>query len=85
MDRERMMTEAWSVTQEILSLAELNSKTKQNRDGVEMVQRRAARFVLNCCERTASVTEMSKQLDWETLELRRNRVRLTLLHKMHCN
>ena len=39
MDRERMMTEAWSVTQEILSLAELNSKTKQNRDGVEMVQR----------------------------------------------
>ena len=85
MDRERMMTEAWSVTQEILSLAELNSNTKQNRDGVEMVQRRAARFVLNCYERTTSVTKMLKQLDWETFELRRKRARLTMLHKMHCN
>ena len=37
--------------------------TKQNKDRVEMVQRRAARYVLNCYERTASVTEMLKQLD----------------------
>ena len=28
---------------------------------------------------------MLKQLDWETLELRRKRARLTMLHKMHCN
>ena len=28
MDRERRMTEAWSVRQEILSLAELNSNYK---------------------------------------------------------
>ena len=46
MDRERRMTEAWSIRQEILSLAELNSNTKQNRNRVEMVQRRAARYVL---------------------------------------
>ena len=51
MDRERRMTEAWSIRQEILSLAELNSNTKQNRNRVEMVQRRAARYVLNYYER----------------------------------
>ena len=28
---------------------------------------------------------MLKQLDWETLELRRKRARLIMLHKMHCN
>ena len=32
-----------------------------------MVQRRAAHYVLNCYERSTSVTEMLKQLDWETL------------------
>ena len=82
------MTEAWSIRQEILSLAELNSNTKQNRNRVEMVQRRAARYaryVLNYYERCATFTEMLKQLDWETLELRRKRARLTMLHKMHCN
>ena len=78
------MTEAWSIRQEILSLAELNSNTKQNRNRVEMVQRRAARYVLNYYERCATFTEMLKQLDWETLELRRKRAR-TMLHKMHCN
>ena len=31
--------------------------TKHNRDRIEMVQRRAARYVLNCYERFASVTE----------------------------
>ena len=66
MDRERRMTEAWSIRQEILSLAELNLNTKQNRNRVEMVQRRAARYVLNYCKRCATFTEMLKQLDWET-------------------
>ena len=59
--------------------------TKQNRDRVEIVQRRAARYVLNCYERSASVTEMLKQLGWETLGLRRKKARLKMLHKMHCN
>ena len=59
--------------------------TKHNRDTIEMVQRRAARYVLNCYERFASVTEMLKQLDWETLELRRRKARLIMLYKMHCN
>ena len=54
--------------------------TKQNRDRIEMVQRRAARYVLNCYERSASVTEMLKQLDWETLELCRKKARLIMLY-----
>ena len=50
------------------------------------MQRRPARCVLNCYERSAIVTEMLKQLDWETnLELRRKKARLTMLHKMQCN
>ena len=59
--------------------------TKQNRDRIEMVQRRAAHYVLNCYKRSASVTEMLKQLDWETLELRRKKARVIMLYKMHCN
>lgn len=59
--------------------------TKQNRDRVEMVQRRAARYVLNNYDRSASVTEMLKQLDWDTLELRRKKARLTMLYKMRHN
>ena len=50
-----------------------------------VVQRRAACYVLNCYKRSASVSEMLKQLDWETLELRRKKVRLIMLYKMHCN
>ena len=51
-----------------------------------MVQRRPARYVLNCYERSAIVTEMLKQLDWETnFELRRKKARLTMLYKMQCN
>ena len=59
--------------------------TKHNTDRLEMVQRRAARYVLHRYERTASVKEMLEQLDWETLELRRRKARLTMLYKMHYN
>ena len=58
--------------------------TKQHRDSIEMVQCRAARYVQSY-QRSASVTEMLKQLDWETLELCRKKARLTMLYKMHCN
>ena len=39
---------------------------------LEMVQRRAARFVLNNYDRMASVTEMFNALQWNTLEKRKN-------------
>ena len=59
--------------------------TKHNRDRLEMVQCRAARYVLHRYEKTASIKEMLEQLDWETLEQRRRKARLTMLYKMHYN
>ena len=48
---------------------------------VEMVQRRAARWVLSRCQRQDSVTDMLLVLGWKTLESRRIIARLTLLYK----
>lgn len=50
---------------------------------LEMVQRRAARFVLNRQHNTSSVTEMLKELNWETLEQRRKKLRLLMFYKLH--
>ena len=47
-----------------------------------MVQRRAARFVTNNYNRTASVTEMLNSLQWHTLEKRRNNLRASLMYKI---
>ena len=52
---------------------------------LEMVQRRAARFACNNYNRTASVTSMMKDLEWETLEERRRTARLVMFHKIHYN
>ena len=49
---------------------------------LEMVQRRAARFVMNNYNRTASVTEMLNSLQWQTLEKRRNNLRASLMYKI---
>ena len=49
---------------------------------LEMVQRRAARYVLNQYARTASVTAMLRRLDWELLQHRRMKLRLTLMYKI---
>ena len=48
---------------------------------IEMVQRRAARFVTGIQDRRASVTEMTRRLQWETLESRRSQATLSLLAK----
>jgi len=44
-----------------------------------MVQRHAARFVLNKFDRYASVTEMINILGWPTLESRRNTMRTEMI------
>jgi hypothetical protein len=49
---------------------------------LEMVQRRAARFVLARYHNTSSVTEMLHQLNWETLADRRRRARLIVFYKI---
>ena len=47
-----------------------------------MVQRRAARWVLNRFNRKDSVTAMISTLKWKTLESRRTIARLSMLYKM---
>ncbi|XP_071479335.1 uncharacterized protein B0403.1-like [Diadema antillarum] len=52
---------------------------------LEMIQRRAARYVLNRYHNTSSVSEMLEQLGWPSLQKRREASRgaLTMLYKMH--
>ncbi len=49
---------------------------------LEMVQRRAARFVMNEYRQTSSITEMLNQLGWSELSQRQQEARLTLLFKI---
>ena len=49
---------------------------------IEMIQRRAARYVSNRFRNTSSVTSMLDTLKWEPLESRRTKVQLTLLFKI---
>ena len=55
-------------------------------DSIEMVQKRAARFVKNIPHKRTgpqpSVTAMVKDLGWETLENRRHNNRLSLMYKI---
>ena len=49
---------------------------------LERVQRKAARFCLQNFNRTVSVTDMLRELEWDTLEMRRKKNRLTLTYKL---
>ena len=49
---------------------------------LEMVQRRAVRFVFNNYQRTSSVTEMMEKLGWQTLQQRRDYARLTMMYRI---
>ena len=52
---------------------------------VERVQRKAAQFCLRNYKPMESVTDMLKDLGWDTLELRRKKARLTTMYKMSHN
>ena len=49
---------------------------------VEMIPRRAARYVSNRYRNTSSVSSMLDALQWESLESRRTKIQLTLLFKI---
>ena len=51
------------------------------KESMEAVQRRAARFVTGRFDQSASVTEMIRELKWESLEERRRSFREILLRK----
>ena len=50
---------------------------------LEMVQRRAARYVLNRCRNTSSVSDMLDELGWTSLQERRRAQRLSMMYKIH--
>ena len=52
---------------------------------LDMVQRRAARYVLNRFHNTSSVSDMLEHLEWPTLEDRRKTARLSMMYKLHNN
>jgi ribonucleases P/MRP protein subunit RPP40 len=55
--------------------------TQENQKKIEMVQRRAARYVCNTYSREASVTTMLQELGWRSLLQRRADIRLVFLYK----
>jgi len=56
--------------------------TKSNIKALEMVQRRAARFVSGNYSRQASVAAMLQSLRWEILQERRRQVKVVMLYKI---
>ena len=50
---------------------------------LEMVQRRAARFVLGRYNKTSSVGDMLYQLGWTSLQIRTQTLTLCMLYKIH--
>ena len=63
-------------------IIEYCSTVKEYVSKVEMVQRRAARYVTNRYRNTNSVTSMLDHLDWESLEARRAKTQLAMLFKI---
>ena len=55
---------------------------QHNISKIEMVQRRAARFVTNNYDWNASVTDMLQHLQWEPLQDRRNNFRAITMYKI---
>ncbi|XP_072024920.1 uncharacterized protein [Amphiura filiformis] len=62
-----------------------NPHTKKNITKIESTQRQAARFVLNTYSRQASVSKLITQLQWDSLERRRQAASLCLMYKIHNN
>ena len=59
-----------------------DSHRKEDKNLIELVQRRAARYVVNRYYNTSSVISMLEELKWPTLEERRQRARLILMYKI---
>ena len=56
--------------------------TKENINKIEMLQRRAARWVCNDYSPYSSVTDMLSNLGWRSLELRRYDSRIAMFYKI---
>ena len=56
--------------------------TSDNAHKIKMVQRRAARFVLNDYRQSSSVSQMLNQLQWQTLSERRAHAKCILMFRI---
>ena len=56
--------------------------TDKAREKIEMVQRRAARYVTSRYRNMSSVTDMLEDLGWDTLETRRAKSQVTMMYKI---
>ena len=56
--------------------------TEKDKWKIEMIQRRAARYVSNRYHNTSSVSSMLQDLGWESLENRRQKLQLTMFYKI---
>ena len=56
--------------------------TTKDVNKIEMVQRRAARFVTNRYHNTSSVNSMLSSLNWPTLQQRRSNIRMCMVFKI---
>ena len=56
--------------------------TQANIQNLEMVQRRAARYVMNRQRNTSSVSDMLQRLNWRSLERRRKDAHLCMMFKI---
>ena len=59
-----------------------NPHQRDQKAQIEMVQRRAARFVTSRYRNTSSVTDMLDYLGWESHETRRSKLQLIVLYKI---
>ena len=75
------MRPIWSMRPRFGTLLQTTKFTKLD----EVVQRRAARFTLNRYHNTSSVNNLLSEIDWPTLQKRRENVRLTMMYKIHNN
>ena len=57
------------------------TSTKELTQKLESVQNRGARFVTDNYKRGSSVTEIKRELEWESLEERRKVNRVSILHQ----
>ena len=60
----------------------LSPHTDQSKQKLEMVQRRSARYCTNRYHNTSSVTDMLQDLNRETLESRRTKLKLVMMYKI---
>ena len=58
--------------------------TEHNISKLEMVQRRATRFVMNDFSRYSSVSRMISQLGWPMLKQQRDEAKVTMRYKQPC-